>query len=101
MRPRTALIVGAGQVGRLVERKLAKHPEYGLRLVGFIDDESYGDGVIGRTEDLTRLVDELEIDWVVLAPSSSPNERLMEMVRAVRRPDVHMSIVPNYFELFA
>ncbi len=101
LRPRTTLIVGAGEVARLVDRKLGLHPEYGLRVVGFIDDDGRGDGVIGRTEDLTRLVDELAIDWVVLTPTSAPHERLMEMVRAVRRPDVHMSIVPNYFELFA
>ena len=31
------IIVGAGDVGQLVARKLLKHPEYGLNLVGFVD----------------------------------------------------------------
>ena len=32
------IIVGAGDVGQLVARKLRQHPEYGLNLVGFVDD---------------------------------------------------------------
>jgi len=99
IRPRRALIVGAGPVGRLVERKIEAHPEYGLHLVGFVDDDDRS--ALGRTADLTDLVDELEIDWVLLASNGNSYEATLDRVRAVRRPDVHMSIVPNYFELFA
>ena len=31
------IIVGAGEVGQLVAKKLRHHPEYGLNLVGFVD----------------------------------------------------------------
>jgi exopolysaccharide biosynthesis polyprenyl glycosylphosphotransferase len=100
MRPRRTLIVGAGVTGRLLERKLAAHPEYGLELVGFADDEP-GTDVLGTTADLTELVDRLNIDWIVLAFSEAPHEKTLELVREVRRPDVHLSIVPNFYELFA
>ena len=33
------VIIGAGDVGQLVARKLLQHPEYGLNLVGFVDPE--------------------------------------------------------------
>src|SRR5207237_5865627 len=33
------IIVGAGEVGQLVARKLLNHPEYGINLVGFVDDD--------------------------------------------------------------
>src|SRR3954447_26396795 len=39
VRPRRTLIVGAGDVGKLVRRKLDAHPEYGLEFVGFIEDD--------------------------------------------------------------
>jgi exopolysaccharide biosynthesis polyprenyl glycosylphosphotransferase len=100
MAPRRTLIVGAGATGRLLQRKLASHPEYGLELVGFVDDES-GTDVLGGTDELTAIVDRLNIDWVVLACSEAPHERTLELVRQVRRPDVHLSIVPNFYELFA
>jgi exopolysaccharide biosynthesis polyprenyl glycosylphosphotransferase len=106
MRPRRTLIVGAGTVGRLLQRKIESHPEYGLTLIGFVDDADGGGGednglLLGRTEDLTRLVDQHEIDWVVIASAGASYDETLERVRAVRRPDVHLSIVPNYFELFA
>ena len=31
------LIVGAGDIGQRVARKLLRHPEYGIKLVGFVD----------------------------------------------------------------
>ena len=34
-----AVIVGAGDIGQLVARKLLQHPEYGINLVGFVDSE--------------------------------------------------------------
>ena len=34
-----AVIVGAGDVGQLIGRKLLQHPEYGINLVGFVDAE--------------------------------------------------------------
>jgi exopolysaccharide biosynthesis polyprenyl glycosylphosphotransferase len=103
VRPRRTLIVGAGATGRLIERKIAAHAEYGLDVVGFVDDERRGSDadVLGPTAELTRIVDGHDVDWVVLAGSSGAYERTLELVRAVRRPDVHLSIVPSYFELFA
>ena len=36
------LIVGAGDVGQLIGRKLKQHPEYGINLVGFVDNAPEG-----------------------------------------------------------
>ena len=33
------IIVGSGQVARLLADKIEKHPEYGLRVVGFVDHD--------------------------------------------------------------
>ena len=40
LRPRRALIVGAGFEGRIVQRKLEAHPEFGLQVIGFVDDRA-------------------------------------------------------------
>ncbi|HEY8645588.1 MAG TPA: hypothetical protein VIL77_06910, partial [Gaiellaceae bacterium] len=44
------VIVGAGEVGQLIAHKLIKHPEYGINLVGFVDDQPKE-----RREDLDQL----------------------------------------------
>ena len=33
------IIIGAGDVGQLVGRKMVQHPEFGINLVGFVDSE--------------------------------------------------------------
>jgi FlaA1/EpsC-like NDP-sugar epimerase len=38
-----ALIVGAGDVGQLIARKVLQHPEYRINLVGFADGDPQGD----------------------------------------------------------
>jgi exopolysaccharide biosynthesis polyprenyl glycosylphosphotransferase len=103
VRPRRALIIGAGPAGRLLESKIAAHKGYNLEVVGFLDDAAVAGDVLGGHADLTRLVDEHEVDWVVLAgaDASAHYDETLEMVRRVRRPDVHLAIVPTYFELFA
>jgi exopolysaccharide biosynthesis polyprenyl glycosylphosphotransferase len=104
MHPRRTLIVGSGAVGQVVERKIRSHPEYGLELVGFVDEKTDSDGdapILGRPSELPRLVDTLEIDWVILAFSNASYEETLDLLRAARRPDVHLSIVPRFFEVFA
>jgi exopolysaccharide biosynthesis polyprenyl glycosylphosphotransferase len=100
LRPRRALIVGAGLEGRVVQKKLEAHPEFGLQVIGFVDGER-GPNVLGDPSDLPRLIDTLEVDWVVMATSAEPTSEMLDLMREVRRPDVHLSIVPSYSELFA
>jgi exopolysaccharide biosynthesis polyprenyl glycosylphosphotransferase len=57
--------------------------------------------LVGAISELTELVDELEIDRVIVASAEVPYEQTLDRLRAVRRPDVHVSIVPSFFEVFA
>ena len=57
------VILGAGDVGQLVARKLLRHPEYGVNLVGFVDtppkqcrSDVRGVPVLGPLEDLVSIV---------------------------------------------
>jgi exopolysaccharide biosynthesis polyprenyl glycosylphosphotransferase len=103
MRPRRTLIVGSGEEARLVFRKLKTHPEYGLEVVGFLDGETaepLPGPVLGIPADVARVVDDHDIDRVLLASSVGSHEEALDLVRTVRRPDVQVSIVPRYFEIF-
>ncbi len=103
MKPRRTLIVGSGGEAELVFRKINTHPEYGLQVVGFLDGEN-GDSLpaplLGAPGDVAQIVEEYEIDRVLLASSVGSHEETLDLVRTVRRPDVQVSIVPRYFEIF-
>jgi exopolysaccharide biosynthesis polyprenyl glycosylphosphotransferase len=101
-----ALIVGAGYVGQLLARKILLHPEYGLQLVGFVDDDPRASRpeigavpVLGDLADLTRVVEERNVDRVIVAFSREPDARTMALIRALRDQDLIVDVVPRLFDL--
>jgi exopolysaccharide biosynthesis polyprenyl glycosylphosphotransferase len=99
------VIVGAGDIGQLVARKLLQHPEYGINLIGFLDAEpkerrdDLGDvPLLGSPEELTSIVNLHRVDRVILAFSKERHEELLELVRSLREQDVQIDVVPRLFE---
>jgi exopolysaccharide biosynthesis polyprenyl glycosylphosphotransferase len=100
------VIVGAGDVGQLVARKLLHHPEYGINLVGFVDPEpkerrgDLGDlPLLGPPERLREIVSSLEIERVIVAFSLESHGGMLALIRALREFDVQVDIVPRLFEI--
>ncbi len=106
---RDALIVGGGDGGRLVVRELIRNPQLRLRPVGFVDDdprklgmkEEHGLKVLGTTEseDLARVLDEVEPDEVVIAIPSAPGTLRARVVAACRERGIPVRTTPTVFEL--
>jgi exopolysaccharide biosynthesis polyprenyl glycosylphosphotransferase len=100
------IIVGAGDVGQLVARKLLKHPEYGINLVGFVDAsprEPRQDlehlTLLGPPEELAELVHEHDVERVVIAFSNESHEDLLKLIRSLKGLSVQIDIVPRLFEI--
>ena len=106
---RDVLIVGGGEGGRLVVRELARNPQLRLRPVGFVDDDprkqgfkdEYGLRVLGTTgsEDLDRILDDVEPDEVVIAIPSAPGTLRARVVAACRARGIPVRTTPTVFEL--
>jgi exopolysaccharide biosynthesis polyprenyl glycosylphosphotransferase len=101
-----SVVLGAGHVGQLVARKIQQHPEYGIRLVGFVDEnprarraEVANLPVLGVSRDLGRLVSDHAIERVIVAFSGKADQRTMELVRSLRDQDVIVDVVPRLYEL--
>ncbi|MGO9823261.1 MAG: exopolysaccharide biosynthesis polyprenyl glycosylphosphotransferase, partial [Solirubrobacteraceae bacterium] len=101
------LILGAGDVGQLIARKLVKHPEYGLNVVGFVDRDPKarrGDlpdhlGILGGPERLAEVVKSLDVERVIIAFSREPVDELLALLRQLRAFPVQIDLVPRLFEL--
>ena len=99
------VIVGAGEIGQLVARKILQHPEYGLNVVGFVDDQPKerrpdinGLASLGSIDRLPELVRLLDIDRVIVAFSNDAPEEVLMLLRPLR-DTVQIDIVPRLFEL--
>ena len=101
------LIVGAGEVGQLIARKLVKHPEYGVNVVGFIDRDPKARrpdlpehlAILGGPERLAEIVKCLDVERVVIAFSNEPVQELLSLLRQLRAFPVQIDLVPRLFEL--
>ena len=101
-----AVIVGGGDVGQLVARKLQQHGEYRIRLVGIVDDEprerraDLNDfELLGPLEMLPQIVQELDVERVIVAFSHGSDARTTSVVRGLRILGVQVDVVPRLYEL--
>lgn len=102
-----AIIVGAGDVGQLIGRKLLRHPEYGVNVVGFVDREPRARRsdlpehltILGPPERLGELIRLLDVERVVIAFSHASIAELLGLVRRLRATGVEIDLVPRLYEL--
>lgn len=85
------IIIGAGDVGQLVGRKLQQHPEFGIRLVGFVDPDPKTmrtdlDGIpmIGSVDDVERVVVTHHVERAIVAFSNETHDDLLRLVRSLQ-----------------
>ena len=101
------VIVGAGEIGQLIARKLIKHPEYGANVVGFVDrapkrrraDLPETLRILGGPDRLTEIINTLDIERVVIAFSDEPTPELLTLLRTIQPLRVQIDLVPWLFEL--
>jgi exopolysaccharide biosynthesis polyprenyl glycosylphosphotransferase len=100
------LILGAGDVGQLMARKFLQHPEYGMTLVGFLDDaprrltaDLAAVPLLGAQGDLGRVVRDHHVDRVIVAFSGERHDTTLDAVRILKELDVQVDIVPRLFEV--
>jgi FlaA1/EpsC-like NDP-sugar epimerase len=103
---RSVLIVGAGDGGRLLLREMARNRDLALNPVGFVDDDPTkrririeGVRVLGTTHELSRVLDEVEPDEVMIAIPSAPGTLRARVVGACRKRGIPVRTLPTVFEL--
>ena len=99
------LVVGAGKVGRLVTERLRRHPELGLRPIGFLDDDPLAENgtqrplpVLGGMNDLNAVVDTFGVRHVLLTFSTASHHVLLDAIRNCEARGIRVSFVPRLFE---
>jgi exopolysaccharide biosynthesis polyprenyl glycosylphosphotransferase len=95
------LIVGAGRIGRTVERRLLDYPERGLVPVGFVDFDQPDTHVpvLGPPSELARIIDRTGARHVIFAHLFRQEDVLIELWAACEQRQVSVSVVPRHAEL--
>ena len=104
----STLVVGAGEVGKSIIGRLARHKEYGLRVVGFLDTthveeekekETKGTvQLLGRPSELRSIVEQYGVSRVIIAFSKTPHPLILGVIHQCQEMKIDVSIVPRFFE---
>ena len=99
------VIVGAGDVGQLIGRKLIQHREYGINLIGFVDADPKERrpglehvALLGPPEKLEDIVETFDVERIVFAFSREPVDSLLARIRALRDREIQIDLVPRLYE---
>lgn len=104
-RKKRTLVVGGGVVARRAISILAAHGEYGLQVVGVVDDDAkftaaeLGTTLLGGLSDLPDLVRKMKAEVVVVAYSSGDQKTMVSALRDAMTEGALVWVVPRLFEL--
>lgn len=105
---RRIVIIGAGEAGTLIAREMIRHPESGLRPIGFLDDEPskqreshVGLPVLGTVADLPKIAKTDQIDEVLIAIPSISGVATRRIVGIAREAEIPFRIIPGVFEILS
>jgi exopolysaccharide biosynthesis polyprenyl glycosylphosphotransferase len=102
------VIVGAGEMGRMIAQKLQTFKDLGFRVKGFLDDErragetidvNGGVRVLGPLAELGAVVEEYSISEVYVALDFERYSRILETFQVVTKYPVTVRLVPDLFQL--
>jgi exopolysaccharide biosynthesis polyprenyl glycosylphosphotransferase len=102
------LIVGAGRVGSEIARKLRRRPEYGLEVIGFLDDEPLRDPLrdlhdgppqLGPTSRIEAVLRGYRVERVIFAFSRMPAREQIDLFQRCMELGVQVDIVPRLYEV--
>jgi len=101
---RSAVIVGANELGRRLASELREQPVHGIRLVGYFDDRSANrhDGLppgecLGTLGDLAEHVKKHRIDLIYVALPMASQPRIVRLLEELHDTTASIYFVPDIF----
>lgn len=99
---RRILIVGAGIVGRNIQKKIEDYGQYGFNVVGFIDDNldnKKTPDILGTLDEAVDVIKKLDIQHLIIALPRRAYDRIEQLVSLVHKLPVRVWVIPDYFAL--
>ncbi len=100
------LIVGAGEVGRMVMRAIAARPELGYQIVGFLDDDAQkGSTDLGRLralgglENFLHVLNSERVSDVIITLPWTYHDKILGLVEQAEQRQIRVRLVPDVFQL--
>ena len=98
------LIIGAGKTGELIFRALKRDPNFGLNVVGFLDDDPEKIGkriegirIHGGVDKAQKYIGKCGIDDVVIAMPGCETSKVISLINKLQHKTQNILLIPNLF----
>ncbi|MGM0853971.1 MAG: polysaccharide biosynthesis protein [Bacillota bacterium] len=95
------LIIGAGAAGSMLVRQFMKNHDADILPVGFVDDDPkkqklqiYDVTVVGRTKDIPKLVEKLNVETIIIAIPSMSKSEIQKVYQECSKTNAKTQIMP-------
>lgn len=96
------LVVGTGDMAQVVVQRILWSPHLGYELVGIVNgddrEEMLGIPIVGRPEDLPRLIETYGIDEVIIAMPEKGHRETVRVISYCERGRVSIKTFPDIFQ---
>jgi exopolysaccharide biosynthesis polyprenyl glycosylphosphotransferase len=100
---RNVLILGAGSVGCKLQDQVINQPHFGLKFIGFLDDDvkkmKKEPDILGTLDTVRSNIQQYQVDDVIIALPRSAYARLNQVVSELHDLPVRVWVIPDYFSL--
>lgn len=101
--PHNVLIIGAGMVGKDLQKKIAAQSGVHINIIGFLDDDPQkirdDPNVLDSLDNVRKVAAEHSVDHVVVALPRRGHERINQLIADLHNLPVRVFVIPDYFAL--
>ncbi|MGQ9731212.1 MAG: sugar transferase, partial [Candidatus Zipacnadales bacterium] len=98
------IVIGCGELGRLLLQRTRAHPEFGHEVIGFVDKNCETGHIedlpiMGRLEALPELVKKHDVAEVIVADPELESGRLMDLIASCEARPVEFHVISGPFSI--
>lgn len=100
------LVVGTGEVGRMLVQKLQSASGVAHEVIGYVDTDdatpaALNTPILGRTADLPAIIENHGIDEVVIGLPEASHRQIVNIIALCEREKVSIKVFPDVFQIMA
>jgi len=100
------LVIGSGDVARMIVHKALASPKLGYKVVGVI----YTNGdrtpipnvpILGEVKDIPKVISDHEVEEIIIAMPEASHQELVDIIALCERDKVGIKVFPDVFQIMA
>ena len=102
------IIAGAGDSGTMIAKEMLRHPETGMKPIGFLDDDTQkqnqqiaGIRVLGKIPDLKAILVNNTVDEIIIAMPSESGDVIRKILEMANDSNIHCRTIPGLHEIIS